>query len=137
MKIRAQYNGKTQLVIPIFMDEEVTSWVQRLRPLETQEVDMRALNLHNPMYKKLKMKVDRLEKELEARMDQNSLTVSKVFKFSRIRILNFENLLSASFFCRNYRDKRAFSNQGKFYEKKIRQELTVGFLQTNNRSLPI
>ena len=81
LKIRAQYNGKTQLVIPVFMDEEVTSWVQRLRPLETQEVDMRALNLHNPMYKKLKMKVDKLERELEAKMDQNSLTVSKVSLF--------------------------------------------------------
>lgn len=120
MKIRAQYNGKTQLVIPIFMDEEVTSWVQRLRPLETQEVDMRALNLHNPMYKKLKMKVDRLEKELEARMDQNSLTVSKVFKFFRMRILNFENFIISKFFSAEITAIRGhFQTKTNFMRKKF------------------
>ena len=79
LKIRAQYNGKTQLVLPLFMDPEITAWVSRLRPLETQEIDFKNLNPTNLLTRRLRQKVEKLEKELESKMDQNSITVSKVF----------------------------------------------------------
>ena len=64
------------------MDADITTWVGRLRPLETQEIDFMNLSVTNPLTRRLRQKVKKLEKEIESKMDQNTITVSKVWSLN-------------------------------------------------------
>jgi hypothetical protein len=83
LKIRTQFCSKTQLAVSNFMDPEITQWVERLRPLEYQEIDVDSLNPESNMTKRLRQKIDKIVSDLNGKMDTNSVTVSKVNYFLR------------------------------------------------------
>ena len=79
MKIRTQYSFATKLATSNFIDQEITSWIEGLRPRGTPvQIDLRSLNDRTPTNRKLKQKVDKMAEEINRRMDSNSLTQAKV-----------------------------------------------------------
>ncbi|CAG5098602.1 Oidioi.mRNA.OKI2018_I69.XSR.g15813.t1.cds [Oikopleura dioica] len=78
LKIRTQYSFATKLATSNFIDQEITSWIEGLRPRgQPVQIDLRSLNERTAMNRKLKQKVDKMAEEINRRMDSNSLTQAK------------------------------------------------------------
>ncbi|CBY24256.1 unnamed protein product [Oikopleura dioica] len=87
LKIRTQYSFATKLATSNFIDQEITSWIEGLRPRGTPvQIDLRSLNDRTPTNRKLKQKVDKMAEEINRRMDSNSLTQAKIVKLALIPV---------------------------------------------------